>query len=270
MGMIRSLPYPDALAKAWSHLLQYSLRCPEVKAHLSTGCDRLNERSVLYYQKLIHGGSAQEEFAAISREFGVRMRNLLILFVVLMVYGCTSMTSQNVVLRHEQDESRLLTEKEFMARVSQSATLIYVGMNAISDAAKLYALDHDGILPPGNMKNIKAQFLDGGYLKAWPMIPPFAFAEPVQSEFFYVNGYANMDNVGAHDDVIFVSDLKIEVCEEFNRRYSSSAKEDLIYDYEANKDRYPGEAIGRHVKIYAISWARSEKPDYCDIEWVMQ
>jgi hypothetical protein len=212
----------------------------------------------------------QEEFAAISKEIGVRMRILLILFVVLVVYGCTSTTSQNVVLRHEQDESSLLTEKEFMARISQSATLIYVGLNAISDAAKLYALDHNGQLPPGNKKKIKLQFLDGGYLKAWPMVPPFAFTNPVPNEFFYVNGYANMDNIGAHDDVIFVPNLKIEVCEEFNHRYSNSGTEDVIYDYEANNDRYPGETIGRHVKIYAITWARSEHPDSCDIEWVMQ
>ena len=198
------------------------------------------------------------------------MRNLLILFVILMAYGCISMTSQNVVLRHEQDESRVLTEKEFMARVSQSADIIYDGMNAISEAAERYALDHDGRLPPGNLKTIKSQFLDSGYLKAWPEVPPFAFADPVQYEFNYVNGYDNLDNVGAHDDVIFVPDLKIEVCEEFVRRYSNSATEDLIYDHEANNNRYPGETIGRHVKIYAITWDRSEKPDYCDIEWVMQ
>lgn len=198
------------------------------------------------------------------------MRNLLILFVVLVVYGCTSTTSQNVVLRHEQDESSLLTEKEFMARISQSATLIYVGLNAISDAAKLYSLDHNGRLPPGNKKKIKPQLLDGGYLKAWPMVPPFAFTDPGQNEFIYVNGYDNMDNIGGHDDVIYVQDLKIEVCEEFNRRYSNSATEDVIYDYEANNDRYPGETIGRHVKIYAISWSRSQRPEYCDIEWVMQ
>lgn len=198
------------------------------------------------------------------------MRKLLILFVTLMVYGCTSMTSQNPVLRHEQDESRLLTAEEFMARVSQSVSIIYDGMNAISEAAERYALDHDGRLPPGNMKTIKSQFLDGGYLKAWPEVPPFAFADPVQYEFNYVNGYDNLDNIGAHDDVIFVPDLKVEVCEEFIRRYSTSGMQDVIYDYEANNDRYPGETIGRHVKIYAITWARSEKPDYCDIEWVMQ
>jgi hypothetical protein len=38
---------------------------------------------------------------------------------------------------------------------------------------------------------------------------------PVKNEFLYANGYYCLDNIGAHDEVVFVPDLKIEVCEEF-------------------------------------------------------
>jgi hypothetical protein len=195
---------------------------------------------------------------------------LLIVLIVLMVQGCVSLPRYNTELLHEQHENKLLTEQEFMSRVSQSATLIYEGLSSISAAAKLYALDHDGQLPPGNAETVRVLLLDGGYLKAWPVIPPFAFTDPVEIEFYYMNRYDNMDNIGAFDDVIYAQNLKIEVCKEFIRRYSSFGTGDDIYDYEANEDSYPGETIGRYVKVYAISWSKTTSPDYCDIEWVMQ
>ena len=198
------------------------------------------------------------------------MNKFLALLVVLIVQGCAADKWQSSELLHEHDEVKLITEQEFMARVARSATSIYEGLSSISAAAHLYALDHDGRLPPGNSDKVKALLLEGGYIDAWPVIPPFAFTNPVQDELNYMNRYGNLDNIGEFDDVIYAQDLKIEVCEEFSRRYSSSGLEDVIYDYEANKDKFPGETIGRHMKIYAISWSKTTSPDYCDVEWVVR
>ena len=79
-----------------------------------------------------------------------------------------------------------------------------------------------------------------------------------------------MDGIGADDDVMYAQYLKIEVCNKFIRRYSSAGPEDVIYDYEAHRERYPGEVFGRHMKIYAITWSNINISEYCDIEWVMQ
>ena len=198
------------------------------------------------------------------------MNKFLALLVVLIVQGCAADTLQRTELLHEHDEAKLITEQEFMARVARSATLIYEGLSSISTAAQLYALDHEGRLPSGNSDKVKKLLLEGGYLNAWPVIPPFAFTNPAQDELSYMNRYGNLDNIGELDDVVYAQDLKIEVCEEFSRRYSNSGLEDVIYDYEANEDNFPGETIGRHMKIYAISWSKTKSPDYCDVEWVMR
>ena len=198
------------------------------------------------------------------------MNKLLALLVVMIVQGCAGDTLQRTELLHEHNEVKLITEQEFMARVARSATLIYEGLSSISTAAQLYAQDHEGRLPSGNSDKVKKLLLDGGYLNAWPVIPPFAFTNPVQDELSYMNRYDNLDNIGERDDIIYAQDLKIEVCEEFSRRYSSPGLEDVIYDYEANEDNYPGETIGRHIKVYAISWSKTTSPDYCDVEWVVR
>jgi len=203
------------------------------------------------------------------------MKKLLLLLIVLFVSGCANIVavkneSDLTALRHENSEVELLTEAEFMSRVSRSATLIYEGMVAISDAAKLYALENNGKLPPGGRKAVRSLLLDGGYLKTWPTIPPFAFTDPVEYEFRYKNGFADLDGLGEADDLIYAQDLKIEVCEDFLHRYSSAGSGDVIYDYEANGGKYPGEVFGRHVKIYAITWSDLNISEYCDIEWVMQ
>jgi hypothetical protein len=200
------------------------------------------------------------------------MKKLLYLLIVISICGCANnaMLQESPALLHESSESSLLTEEAFMERVSQSATMIYESMQAINDAAKLYAIDNNGSLPSGKTKLVESLLLDGGYLKEWPPIPPFAFTDPVQYEFKYANGYDNMDGLGERDDVIYAQDLKIEICEEFVHRYSSDDLGAIVYDYEANGDRYPGEVFGRHVKIYAINWTTGISPDYCDIEWVMQ
>jgi len=198
------------------------------------------------------------------------MKKMPFFLVLLFVFGCANTALKNSVLLHENSESKLLTEEEFMERVSQTAVQIYEGMRTISDAAKLYANDNAVGLPARNSGAARAALLDGGYLKDWPVVPPFAFTDVVQFDFRYVPGYADMDGYGAQDDVIYAQDLKIEVCEEFIRRYSSAGPDDVIYDYEANGDKYPGEVLGTHMKLYAINWSVDEQPDYCDIEWVLQ
>jgi hypothetical protein len=200
------------------------------------------------------------------------MEKLLFLLIVLSVCGCASsaLLQESPALLHESSESSLLTEEAFMERVSQSVTQIYEGLRAISDAAKLFAIDNDGNLPTGGFSKIRASLLDGGYLNAWPVLPPFAFTDPDDLDLKYSDGYDNMDGLGEMDDVIYAQDLKIEVCEEFVHRYSSDDLGDIIYDYEANGEKYPGEVLGRHVKIYAITWSMDKSPEYCDIEWVMQ
>ena len=82
--------------------------------------------------------------------------------------------------------------------------------------------------------------------------------------------FLDMDGLGEMDDVIFLQDLKVEVCEEFFRLYPGDMPGDVIFDYEANGKRYPGDVFGRHVKVYAITWSTTDPIEYCDIEWVMQ
>ena len=200
------------------------------------------------------------------------MKKPLLIFTALVIYGCASLPPSNKpTLLHEESEPNLLTKQEFIDRSVQSALLIYEGMRTVSEAAQKYALDNNDTLPISNpQKTVKELLLEGGYLNSWPTVPPFAFTDPTQLELKYANGYDDMDGIGAPDDVIFLQDVKIEVCKEFIRRYSSTGFDDIIYNYEANKEKYPGEVFGRHIKIYAINWAGEEYIEYCDIEWVMQ
>ena len=205
-----------------------------------------------------------------SKDRGFEMKKLLVLLIVLFVFGCANVAPKDAELRHESSEQALLTEAEFMDRVSQSATMIYEGMRAIIDSVQLYTVDNDGNLPTGSPLEVKALLLDGGYLHEWPAVPPFAFTDPDSLEFKYALGYDDMDGLGEMDDVIFLQDLKVEVCEEFFRLYPGDMPGDVIFDYEANGNKYPGDVFGRHVKVYAITWSTTDPIEYCDIEWVMQ
>lgn len=200
------------------------------------------------------------------------MKILLLLFVSLFVCGCAGTVMQSLSVRHEEDESRLLTKEQFMERVAQSASIIYEGLRAISEAAEQYAVDHDGRLPQGTDSVVRSLLLDEGYLKSWPVVPAFAFTEANErhSDFIYLPKFDDLDGSGARDDVIFVQDLKIEVCEEFSRRYSDFSPDVIIHDYEAEKENYPAEVFGRHIKIFAISYSMSESPDYCEVTWVLK
>jgi hypothetical protein len=199
-----------------------------------------------------------------------RLKKLRLILTALVVYGCVSTgPASGPTLLHESSEPEVMSRLEFMDKVAQSATLIYEGMRTINDAVAQYAKDNDGKLPGDSPSKTRTLLQDGGYIDKWPTIPPFAFTDPVQYELKYAPGYADMDGIGASDDVIFAQDLKIEVCDEFIRRYSSAGPEDVIHDYEANRRRYPGEIFGRHMRIYAINWSGPNYEGYCDIEWVV-
>lgn len=200
------------------------------------------------------------------------MKNLLVLWLFLIVYGCASTPAiqEDFALQHESNEGRLLTEEEFFARVSKSADLIYEGMSAVRESVNLYANDNDGALPSGSIKAVKNLLLEGGYLEEWPVVPFFAFRDPIQKDIRYYADFADADNNGATEDAIFLEDLKIEVCQEFVRRYASPGFGDEVYDYEAAEEQYPAATIGRHIKIFAVNWSKLNTPDYCSILWFIQ
>ena len=201
------------------------------------------------------------------------MKKWLLLLIVLFVHGCASTAPENNdlnsnALRHETSESVLLTEAEFMDRVTQSADLIYEGLRTIDEGVQQYFIDSKGRLPrSGNQ--LRDLLLDGGYLEEWPVAPPFAFTDPRQRHFKFFRGYADVDGVGTLDDVITVMKLKNEVCQDFVRRYDSPGFGDTIYDIEAAGNKYPGEVVGGHIKVYAVRWLTGDV-DYCDILWVME
>jgi hypothetical protein len=141
---------------------------------------------------------------------------------------------------------------------------------AVREAVDLYAKDNGGALPSEEDPDEKKILLEGGYLEEWPLVPTFAFTEPVQKEIRYFDNFADMDDSGAVEDVIIVQNLKTEVCQDFVRRYASPGFGENIYDYEAEGEKYPGQTIGRHVKIFAINWSVSSVRDICDILWVIR
>jgi hypothetical protein len=206
------------------------------------------------------------------------MKKLLLPLTVLFMFGCANISPNlGTSLPHESSESKLMTEEEFRDRAKQSAALVYEGMREVHDAARQYALDNNGSLPVGSSRVVEPLLLQGGYLKTWPVIPPFAFTDPVQKDLRYISKYDNMDGIGPLEDLISAPDLKIEVCEEFILHYSSFGPGDTIYDYEANRSQFPGQRIGRHIKIYAINWSRvnsqgsdADPAAYCEVQWVMQ
>lgn len=198
------------------------------------------------------------------------MQKIFLSLMMMLFLGCANIALQDTALRHESDEVDLLTKDEFIDRASRSALLVYEGMLAVSEAAKQYALDHDGLLPTGGHRAVRSLLMEQGYINVWPVLPIFAFSDPVQNEVKYSSGYSDMDGKGAYDSVIYVQELKVEVCEEFIHRFSSFGPGDVIYEYEENGNKAPGELFGRHIKIYAISWEKSFSRDFCDVNWVMQ
>jgi len=198
------------------------------------------------------------------------MKILLYLLLAVLAYGCAAGAPKSTSLLHENAESALLTEEEFMVRASRSATIIYEGLKAVDDAIKQYVLDHDGDFPSGNFGAVRALLLEQGYLGEWPVVPAFAHAVPIQLDIRYYDNYEDTDGNGLEDRIIIARELKLEVCEDFVRRYASPGFGDKIYDFEEAGQRYPGQALGKHVKIYAVNWSTRAFSESCDILWVVQ
>lgn len=198
------------------------------------------------------------------------MKIPLYLMLAVLAYGCATGVPKSTALLHENAESELLTEEEFMDRSSRSAKIIYEGLKAVDDAIKQYVFDHNGDFPPGTSGEVRALLLEQGYLEEWPVVPAFAFTKPVQLDIRYYNNYDDNDGNGLEDRIVFARELKLEVCEEFVSRYASPGFGDKIYDFKAAGKKYPGQTIGKHVKIYAINWSERPFPDTCDIMWVVQ
>jgi hypothetical protein len=202
------------------------------------------------------------------------MKNILFLLIVLFAYGCASIAPESnelktTELRHETSESTLLTEAEFMDRVSQSADLIYDGLRVVNDAASRYVIDLNASGPGIGGNALRTKLLDEGYLKEWPVVPPFAFTDPVQGDFRYFRGYADVDVLDGVDDVLTVQELKTEVCQVFVRRYASPGFRETIHDFDASGRRYPTEISGQNITIYGVDWFSGER-GLCDILWVMK
>lgn len=200
------------------------------------------------------------------------MTKYLVWAFALFLCSCTNtaIITESAALQHESKEERLLAEEEFFARVSQTSDLIYEGMSAIRNAVSLYAKENNGALPSVSINAVRALLLEGGYLEEWPVVPAFAFTDPVKGDFRYFHNFGDTDNNGVKDDVISLDLLKIEVCQDFSRRYASSDLGGKVYDYEAEKKRYPAETIGRQIKLFAVNWSMETTPDYCEIVWVIR
>ena len=203
------------------------------------------------------------------------MLRLLLFAIFAISCGCsnTAVTQENASIPHEDTESTLISEAQFFDRVSQSTTLIYSGFNAILNAADQYAIQNGGNLPSGNTDTVKELLLEGGGVEEWPTARAFAYTDPavtVFDEFKYYEKFADMDGNGTKDSAISIQKLKVEVCLDFARRYSSPGFGEKIYDFESAGKKYPGETIGRHIKVFAISWSKARQPDYCDLLWVVQ
>lgn len=198
------------------------------------------------------------------------MKIPLYLLLAVLAYGCAAGVPKSTALLHENAESELLTEEEFMDRASRSATIVYEGLKAVVDAIKQYVLDHNGDFPSGASGGVRALLLEQGYLEEWPVVPAFAFTKPEQLVIRYYNNYEDNDGNGLEDRIVFARELKLEVCEEFVSRYASPGFGDKIYDFAAAGKKYPGQTIGKHVKIFAVNWSSSPFPDTCDIMWVVQ
>ena len=138
----------------------------------------------------------------------------MIVFTILFLSGCADISLQDPVLQdvllHEEDEAQLLTEAEFMSRVSQSAAIINDGLLEIQGAVEKYAADNGGSMPSGKHEEIKSLLLDGGYIERWPTVPPFAFTDhQAEHELRFSRRFEDLDGRGAFDDVVFVQDLKL-------------------------------------------------------------
>jgi hypothetical protein len=148
------------------------------------------------------------------------------------------------------------------------ADRVFKQMQTIHKAATDYQNDH-GSLPAGNYKATKEKLISGDYIKSFPLPHPSIFGTPNPEGYRFSTMYARMDAGPNKDAAIVLWGLKDEICKAFNTLYSSNNSGPTIFDYEAAGKKYPGEAIGRNMLIYAIKW-RTHVVDDCEVNWVLE
>jgi hypothetical protein len=151
------------------------------------------------------------------------------------------------------------------------AQRVYNDMRTINAVAQDYMRKH------GPLPNFSAQktrtllFPETGktfFSTDFPTAPPEIFSIPPM-DYKLTPNYDRMDAGTTQDAAIAVGGLKDSVCREYNLRFASDNLGPLIYDYEANGNRYPGESIGRQMVTYAIKWKTADIDD-CEINWVVE
>ena len=151
------------------------------------------------------------------------------------------------------------------------AQRVYNDMRTINNVAQKYMQKH-GSLPKDSAQGTRALlFPETGktfFSTKFPTAPPEIFST-TPMDYQLTPNYDRMDEGKIQDTAIAVWGLKDSVCREYNLRYASDNLGPLIYDYEANGNRYPGESIGRQVITYAIKW-KSADIDDCEINWVVE
>ena len=148
------------------------------------------------------------------------------------------------------------------------ADRIYKQMKSIHKAATDYQNDHGG-LPPGNFSAVKKGLISNGYIKSFPIPHPAVFGKPYAEGYRIDPAYDTADAGTNPDTIITLWGLKDAICMAFNNSYSSNQSGLSIFDYEAAGKRYPGEAIGQNMLIYAIKWKTADVDD-CEVNWVFE
>lgn len=155
----------------------------------------------------------------------------------------------------------------FAPSTEDLAEKIHNDMRVISEAVHSYKAEH-GAYPEGTFWKVRSVLVLGGYIEDFPTPPASIFAQQPRN-YEISPEYDTMDSGPVKDAAIVVFGLKDEVCREYNRLYASDNSGPTIYDWEARGKQYPGEAIGTHMKTYAIKW-NSDAVDDCEIEWVVE
>lgn len=151
--------------------------------------------------------------------------------------------------------------------VEKLAEQVHRDMQAIGEAALSYRNEH-GAMPEGDFWKVRSALVLGGHIANYPTPPAAVFAsEPM--DYRIDNQYDAMDAGPAADAAVVVWGLRDAVCAAYNAQYAGVPSPPPIYDWEAMGKRYPGEAIGPHLRTYAIKWS-SATVDDCEIEWVVE
>jgi hypothetical protein len=151
------------------------------------------------------------------------------------------------------------------------AQRVYKDMQSINNVAQRY-ISKNGDLPADSAGGTRALLFTNAtktfFSTKFPTPPPEIFSTKPM-DYQLTPQYDRMDAGKIHDTAIAVWGLKDSVCREYNRRFASDKSGPIIYDYEANGKRYPGESIGRQMITYAIKWKTADIDD-CEINWVVE